>query len=592
MTKAWHTNSVMGLLILLPLAGSRGLSAQVLAHNTGMIIGRGFDLATGDVRGDCLGFDLYQVSKDSNLLDAVHKDLTTITDKSDLAKHLEAEVSGAYSFGGAGASAKAKYAQDHKVNTYAVNFVASVEVETSWDYVAVPHLTDEAKALTAAQFRTVCGNGFISGILNGGEFYGVGEVSTRSESDRQDIAASVQAAYLTFQANASFSSSLQQAQQDSRLKIDLWKRGASTQPTPATLDGITAEANTFEANVGASGGSPRLVFLQDYGVVPGYVTNQPNVPSNVLAPLQQMAALDAQFETVQQDVVYVNNHAPQFLLKPTTAAALNSISQQAVSARSALQTNASQCLQTAGQNCSTPAGLPDVGALKSQLPLRYAGVCENRDAPIAVTYVDAYSLTRGDNEMGGHNPHIVLAGTLSKEDDRYIFVNLHLNMTEDRPNWTTFEGDRKWRLFDTESDAPHCRYASTWATPNTGKIDAHGGTDNHSYVQYNGTGMIIYGTCRSDSDGSDNGDLRCKDLAFKPIKVGLEHVEGTSTPTLLESIRKAQQDTLFRSSAITRALILRRRATFDTHIATLSKNALGKGKKLQTVTPRAFKRLP
>jgi hypothetical protein len=556
-----------------------------------MILGRGFDQSTGTVKGFCLSFTPYEYGPGGGLaLNLVHKDLKLISNKYDLAQHLMVEAQGAYMFAGGSVNAKAKFTQDRKIHTYAVNFVALVEVETSWEYVSYPALTAGAAAMTPANFQTACGDSFISGILGGGEFYGVGQLSTRSDSQSKEMSAELGAKGVNWSASVKADASIHEAQSDSRLQIELWKRGSlGTQATTPDVDGLTAEANTFEQSVTSSGGVPIMVWVQSYKDVLG-----PNTPASGSLPgylsiMQELLSLDAIYAALYEDALYVEAHKEEFKVVASTTSTMAALQQTAQSASNALKTAATQCLETSGATCAKPSDLPAPDQLRAQLPLRYEGVCGDPQFKSAVTRVNAYNLTRGDDDISGHNPSIDLTAELSKENNRYVFVNYDLQIKEDRSDWTTYKGERKWQLFDLNKNAPHCVFKTNWATPRSGKIDASGGFDNHGSSSYGGSGMIVSGKCLSDTDGGDNNDLYCKDLKHTANTMHLEHKENiiTITPQIL-TLRLLELNTSF---AEIRAQAQDRKAKKTKHVLDLAKaaKALGKGKSRPKVEPKNFK---
>jgi hypothetical protein len=584
MTRVGHLGLISLCAALVPL---RPGNAQELAHSTGMILGRGYESTTGQVLGDCINFTSIRYGRESGVLDEVRKDLKKVTNKHDLSQHLQVSAEGAYSFaGGTSVHAKAKFTQDQKMSSYSVNFVALVEVETSWDYTSLPSITSEAQALTANEFRSTCGDTFIAGLLSGGEFYGVGEYSTTNDSTTRAVEAAIDAHGVNWAASAAVEQSTKTADEKSKIKIELWKRGSSsTAPTAATLEGIAAETNTFEQSVGTSGGSPRMVWIQSYKIIPG---GPPDGEITSLAyedELEELNALDALYETLGEDVRYIVGNPSQF--KPTTAAVLGGVTQAVQSARATIKAAAVQCLQTSGETCVKPTGLPAIDQLRTQLPVRYAGKCADRQRNINVTRLNAYSRTRGDDDISGHDPDLDLDAKLTKEQGRYIVLNLDLRFKEDESDWTTYKGEKRWTAFDLH-DAPHCVFETNWATPTTGRINGSGGKDNHKFVLYDGSGSVVRGSCRSDTYGDDDGDLYCKDLKFNPINVYLEHEENIIQVnlTVVARMRRLLAESFLKS----REQALKSNSDVRAHLAELAQADPSKAKVVQKIEPRSFRR--
>lgn len=579
--------SMVLLVLATHEAGADSSGETILTAQPGMTIGRGYNSKTGQLAGNCLSFDLYEVGRATGLLENVVKDFRTVTSKSDLTKHLGLEAQGKYLFAGGSASAKAEASRDIVINTYSSNFVGLVEVQTSWSYVRNPAVISAASTLTSQEFHRLCGDSFISGVLSGGEFYGVGTVATESESDQVKASASIQGTYVNMAGGVSVDAELATVESENRLQIRIIKKGSNaSDQTEASLAGITSAMNTFEQSVNASGGAPRMVWVQSYSVVPGSISQPTDIPLGYGAVLDDLLSYHEKYEMLASDIDFILAHRDQFLFTTGLENILGTTKGQAHAGQAAIESAVQECKNTSGQTCAIPANLPNVATLESTLPLRYKGKCRAMAKSIDFDRVDAHRLTRGDGEIDGNNPSIDLGISLALDQNQFIFANATLKIKEGKHDWTTFQGEKRSLFFDIKEEAPYCLYKSPWASASDGAISANGGKDNHKYTSYNGSGLIISANCRSDTKGNDRGDLGCKEIRFIPITVGLKHEEdavGQPNRTLLKRMQY-QKLTRKKEAGAMKAVDMWRSSTEK--VLDLAEKAQGKGQNLKRVVPK------
>ena len=108
--------------------------------------------------------------------------------------------------------------------------------------------------------------------------------------------------------------------------------------------------------------------------------------------------------------------------------------------------------------------------------------------------------------MKGHNPSIVIDSQVRRQQQNVV-VSGTVTMTEDRSDWTTFQGSFSRTIFIGNLESPECTIESVELA--TGRVRANGGDDNHRWTDYSGSGIINSANCLSDTRGNDAGKLGC-----------------------------------------------------------------------------------
>src|SRR5215216_6492347 len=166
----------------------------------GMNFGVGVDTASGEARnvaatggpspipgagGSTVSFMLMQVSTVEDLMNSMG---------------ISAAASGG--FGLFSASARMEFAKTCNVHSSSVFLFVSVKVREEFASITAPGITGTASALFAdgqqARFRAQFGDMFVRGLLTGGQFTGVIEVTTKDETDHENVSVGLSASYAAF----------------------------------------------------------------------------------------------------------------------------------------------------------------------------------------------------------------------------------------------------------------------------------------------------------------------------------------------------------------------------------------------------------
>jgi hypothetical protein len=166
------------------------------------------------------------------------------------------------------ASAKFKFAENHKYHSYSKYLVASIIVMNEFRQIPDPQLSEPAKELIrnghTERFREEFGDSFVLGIKQGGEYYAVLEFTSETQEDLSSISAALEVGeFGLFSAAASFSSAVQRFKGQTSLKVNSFQRGGVDTTQTIDADGIIRKATQFPPEVKQSADN-YLAFLQDY----------------------------------------------------------------------------------------------------------------------------------------------------------------------------------------------------------------------------------------------------------------------------------------------------------------------------------------
>jgi hypothetical protein len=257
-----------------------------------------------------------------------------------------------------------------------------------------------------------------------------------------------------------------------------------------------------------------------------------------------------QLRSLRDDTAYIRAYPGEFAMNSVPQNAVAQVVAAVDSQLKALEAAANTCRSTG--ECTVPAG-ESPEDLRDRLPLRYRSACAPVDLEVPPLRIDAFKRTRGDGEMKGHSPRIVLSVSLQpKQLD--LLLSGTLKISESKHDWTTFEGTATERVVHTlrTPDHEHCRYdADQRELLLTGGIDTQAGEDVHGDKEYQGNGIVTTATCTADTRGDDTGKLGCKSIQFQKLRLKLRHDEEFATPVerRRDSDRRRQ-----RNAAITKQL--------------------------------------
>jgi hypothetical protein len=527
----------------------------------GFGLGRGYDLTTGEAKNDCVVFN---PPTSFNVPVNFETFLDTVEDKSELAQQMEVGLSAAVNAGGVGASGSLGLFNSSSVESFSSTFIARVSVDMGqWSVLTNAALKSEFVNLDPTEFRRKCGNSFVLATIGGGEFVGIGSVRTLSTSDQAGVSAELAASYGPVSAGGSFSSGMAQLNSEGRVTVKTFVQGGLSGATN-TLDGIAQKVTQFPSEVQATGGVIKSVMIQTYNILANYNYTEdsstgPTLPSALLDLGDRLWKL----ETLREDVLFVKANPTQFYqgagwVSSTSAGLIAKIDFQTLLVTEAIK----NCRNSYGQNCKPnprrvppggayPAGqsarptfvapeFTSTSALRTFMPLRYTGVCQNLTLQLPSLTVFPLEHVTGDTDMAGHNPKITVDSKLLDHERRYLRLETKVKMREAIPDRTTFTGYALDQVFDIQANNIGCVLGTPWASPRTGSLSAHGGTDNHEWSTYYGSQLIKTARCRSDTHGDETGKIGCNPIKFWPTTILLEHEEDSLSAAARRQRRDAQ----------------------------------------------------
>ncbi len=242
--------------------------------------------------------------------------MNELTSEEDLQTSLGVSVEANGGIGLFSASARMDYAKSCNMNSSSVFLMVNIQVTNAFTMIKQPGITPEAAQLLAAgntsAFQQQFGNMFVRGLQTGGQFFGVIEIKTSSQTDQQSVSAKVSAAYGPFGGSGSFSDSFKQAVSSRSTKVTCYiEGGAIPNPLPSTVDMLMQAAGTWPQSVAANA-VPYSALLDGYGILP-----LPN-PPNIIDIQQQQDVLNQcswwrnQDLTTLNDIAYIKTNPTEF----------------------------------------------------------------------------------------------------------------------------------------------------------------------------------------------------------------------------------------------------------------------------------------
>ncbi len=330
------------------------------------------------------------------------------------------------------ASARMDYAKKCNINSSSVFLIVSVQVTQAFTSVKTLGIDPTAAALIAngktAQFQEQYGDKFVRGLQTGGQFFGVIEIATENETDKEKVQVDVSGSYATISGSGSVQSDFSKTIANHNTHVQCYYEGGdSSILVPTAVDTMIARATGFPRELQGHG-VPYLALLDDYSVLP--LPNPPTfadlqLQKDVLAECARLRGLDL---VIINDIDYIVNNSAQFIdATDTTKYPLtqwrndlgNDLDTIAAAASFAINNPASAKMPVT----TTPLPL--------SLPQRLKGVPLPPPAPTFVTipgcWGDAETIGRGGDLNGVHCPSSAELGLLVN----YVSVPFPPGSTQD-----------------------------------------------------------------------------------------------------------------------------------------------------------------
>jgi len=341
-----------------------------------MKVGKGYNLLTGDaLPSPAVTGSLTPVQMSGG--QQVVSQIKRIEDLESLNNSLGVSVDVGGSYMGFSASAKVDFASESNFTRYSTYLLVKVSVSNAVLTFDDPQLTPEAIELVSTEnserFRERFGDCFFSGIVRGGEYFAIVEISGSDAKEREETAVAIEAAYEGLVASVDLSVEIKKKKEKSSSKlnvsISVFQQGA-IDSTDQDIGQIMAKAKGFPPSVAGNLAYPYALLIEDYRSL--------RLPSDAFSPIdienQRQVLLDLarkrfEFITLQNDIRHILGEPDDFVSPDVPA--LRAAYDEVVAAINTMQREASACTKNAG-SCSFTAfdtskfPLPD---LKQGVPL-------------------------------------------------------------------------------------------------------------------------------------------------------------------------------------------------------------------------------
>jgi hypothetical protein len=308
---------------------------KLIEYREGMDFGRGYNRLTGEtlpnhaVIGNVTSIKTAAGQRMS-------ADCRTITDVETLHKSLGVEVDAGGSYIGFSASAKVNYVHQCDFSSFSTYVVVMVSVSDAFESIDDPKFDEQGDAwqlLTTnntQRFRERFGDCFISGLLKGGEYFAIYQLTSTGEHEKELLAIDVHAAYNGGLASAGLNVHINNATESSRSHLDVqvhvWRQGAIT-TADLNVEDIIATAKQFPVLAGGENAVPYAIQLQDYKAL-----KSPNDAFDYYQIQQQQDALAElakkrfEFLELRDDLKFILAHSDDFVNADGTRVNRNALS--------------------------------------------------------------------------------------------------------------------------------------------------------------------------------------------------------------------------------------------------------------------------
>ncbi|PEF22813.1 hypothetical protein [Bacillus pseudomycoides] len=349
-----------------------------IGYINGMNLGIGLNSATNDIHPSPAldHVDIYRDVPGAGGQEVLFRaELVSSTESIMEKLNVSARASLKYGMTGSG-SARASFASLFEQNSYTIYVVVHVTVtnkQTLLDLSKI-NLKEEAARLyknDPNSFVKQYGDSFIYGLITGGEYIGVLEISSTTASELQEIRATLsgKASYGMWSGNASasFEQVMQNITSSYQMKATVYRQGGIGVLNEVTPEQLIKDALAFPNTVVGEHAFPRSVLVIPYNHIriPDIETDEVSeIVSMQRARLEQLGGLHQKFIKYQNDLVHALDFVDKFpeINVETVSERFKDISHQIE-----IIEEAAQSCFNAEMNCKEPEGL-NLDLLKKILP--------------------------------------------------------------------------------------------------------------------------------------------------------------------------------------------------------------------------------
>lgn len=315
---------VKGVLALvgIPFFCIAGEVPYDIQGDSGMTIGFGYDAIKDEAKGECVNFSgKEEVNGFQSSIE-----INQIENSSNLFKEMNLSSSASAKFAvGAGASLKASFAFSREINSYStfvlVKSVVRTPVVVARD-VSIKSAYDKYFGVAggATKFREKCGDYYVSGYSAGGEFYGVIQIESNSNEEKNNLETSLKGGYGSFSGEAELKSKISTVLKNKNVNIRVYSGGGIPQILKADVDGLIDMASKFPTKFLDSGGKYNgtgvinSILLKPYYELPSSydITNGSVDIQNQIRIVDRYTDLLMNYEKYINDVNYILKYPAKF----------------------------------------------------------------------------------------------------------------------------------------------------------------------------------------------------------------------------------------------------------------------------------------
>lgn len=296
------------------------MTLHTVPFTDGMKIGLGYNRLTGD----SLPTPAVQGTSMTSVQDAHGQEVTancTITeDVENLYKSLGISVDAGGSYMGFSGSAKVNYLNSCDFSSFSTYVIVRVSVKNPTKTIDSPTFSPDADELLVnnnpERFRQRFGDSFISGVLTGGEYFAIYQVTGSDQKEKESMASKINAAFKSPLVSANLNVEIKNETEKSKSHLEVICR-VFRQGTISTADlnaeDIMKSAKDFPLGVSQDKAFPYAVLLQSYDVLKNpndqfaYVNIQ-----NQQDVLEDLAKKRFEFLALRDDLRYILKFSDDF----------------------------------------------------------------------------------------------------------------------------------------------------------------------------------------------------------------------------------------------------------------------------------------
>jgi hypothetical protein len=271
---------------------------------------------------------------------------------------ISVEASGRY--GVFNASGKMQYANESKFNAQATFLVARCKVTNAFTQFKKAQLTPPALALlqnNPALFRNRYGDGFVRGMVTGGEYCAIISVLSESQEEQASVAASIKASYNSGVTRASGEVGIEGATKSkmskSQINITTRQRGGvgKEQSFTSDVDLVMKRLKEFPTQVEGDNAVPYDVQIVSYETLDLPETTHPAIGLEQMEALEDFSRLHLKLLS-QQSTIELLQRQPNYFVNPPSSEKLDELGEKIQQDITTLKRQAARCT-TNPKQCDT-----------------------------------------------------------------------------------------------------------------------------------------------------------------------------------------------------------------------------------------------